>query len=270
MRSCRLPAWLKPAPDSMFAQLRRVGHQPEWQALNIIWSIWLFLTPLFTAVGPSYFWSLALGYPLFLMAFVLVHVRPYNETNTYVMALTLLASVSMPFNSSAWTYAVFACVYVPYFGSWRGSALKIVFIQVLMLVEAWWLGWPWFISAMLIGVCSSAGFGALSGRINTIKNASQLRSNEEVRRLAALAERERIGRDLHDLLGHTLSLITLKLELSRKLFDRDHDKARQEMVEAERVARKALAEVRAAVTGIRATDLAGELAAARLMLESSR
>ena len=269
MLSLPLPAWLKPAPDSMVAHMRRAGHQPQWQALNIIWSIWLFLTPLFTDVGPPFAWSLALGYPLFMLLFWLVHVRPYSETNMYVMALTLLACVSVPFNSTAWSYAVFACVYVPYFGSWRGSALKIIFIQALMLLEAWWLGWPWFISAMLVGVCSSAGFGALSGRINAIKNASQLRSNEEVRRLAALAERERIGRDLHDLLGHTLSLITLKLELSRKLFDRDHDKARQELIEAERVARKALAEVRSAVTGIRATDLAGELAAARLMLESS-
>jgi two-component system sensor histidine kinase DesK len=94
-------------------------------------------------------------------------------------------------------------------------------------------------------------------------------SHEEVRRLAATAERERIGRDLHDLLGHTLSLITLKLELSRKLFDRDSEAARREMEEAERVARHALAEVRAAVTGIRATDLAAELASARLLLESS-
>lgn len=269
MTAVPLPAWLKPAPDSIVAHMRRSGRKPEWHALNIIWSIWVFLTPLFTKVGPEFVWSLILGYPLFLLLFALVHVRPYGETNLYVTALTLLACVSVPFNSTAWTYAVFACVYVPYFGSWRGSALKIIFIQALMVMESWWLGWPWFLSAMMVGVCSSAGFGSLSGTINAIKNASQLRSNEEVRRLAALAERERIGRDLHDLLGHTLSLITLKLELSRKLFDRDHDKARQELIEAERVARKALAEVRSAVTGIRATNLAGELAAARLMLESS-
>jgi two-component system sensor histidine kinase DesK len=102
------------------------------------------------------------------------------------------------------------------------------------------------------------------------ETAAKLRlSHEEVRRLAATAERERIGRDLHDLLGHTLSLITLKLELSRKLFDRDHVAARRELEEAERVARHALAEVRAAVTGIRAANLAAEFASARLLLESS-
>jgi two-component system sensor histidine kinase DesK len=64
-------------------------------------------------------------------------------------------------------------------------------------------------------------------------------------------------------------LITLKLELSRKLFDRDPEAARREITDAEKVARHALAEVRSAVTGIRATDLAAELASARLLLEST-
>jgi len=114
------------------------------------------------------------------------------------------------------------------------------------------------------------------GTIINVEHASQEKdaalalSQEEVRRLAATAERERIGRDLHDLLGHTLSLITLKLELSRKLFDRDPAAARRELEDAEAVAREALAQVRSAVTGIRATDLAAELASARLLLESAQ
>ncbi len=106
-------------------------------------------------------------------------------------------------------------------------------------------------------------------RVSEAKNAELQLSHDEVRRLAATAERERISRDLHDLLGHTLSLITLKLELSRKLFDRDAEAARREIVEAEKVARYALAEVRSAVTGMRATDLAVELASARLLLGAS-
>src|SRR3546814_9754830 len=92
------------------------------------------------------------------------------------------------------------------------------------------------------------------------KDAALQLSHDEVRRLAATAERERIGRDLHDLLGHTLSLITLKLELSRKLFERDPTASKRELEDAEAVARNALAEVRCPVTGIRAADLAAELA----------
>ena len=103
--------------------------------------------------------------------------------------------------------------------------------------------------------------------LNQQKDAALQLSQDEVRRLAATAERERIGRDLHDLLGHTLSLITLKLELARKLHDRGDVRARLEIGEAEAIAREALAQVRSAVTGIRASDLAGELASARLLLE---
>src|SRR3546814_16835994 len=74
-------------------------------------------------------------------------------------------------------------------------------------------------------------------------------SHDEVRRLAATTERERIGRDLHDLLGHTLSLITLPLALSRRLIDRDPVEARIKIAEAEKGARTALAEVSCGVTG---------------------
>lgn len=260
---------IAPAPDSMLYHMRRSGISTKFYMLNVLWSIWVFLTPLFTPVGPAYWWSLVIGYPVFLLLFTLVHVRPYGETFFYASALAVLACVSMPFNSAAWTYGVFACVYVPYFGSLRASAMKIVMIELLLALESWWLGWPWFVPLIMIGVCTSSGFGSLMGRISMIKNAAQRLSQDEVRRLAATAERERIGRDLHDLLGHTLSLITLKLELSRRLFDRDHDAARHELEEAENIARKALAEVRSAVTGIRATDLAAELASVHLMLESS-
>jgi two-component system sensor histidine kinase DesK len=94
-------------------------------------------------------------------------------------------------------------------------------------------------------------------------------SHDEVRRLAALAERERIGRDLHDLLGHTLSLITLKAELANRVFERDPVAARREIADVERVARDALTQVRRAVTGIRAAGFAAELASAKLLLESN-
>lgn len=264
-----VPGWLRPAPDSMVAGIARSGFRPKLQALNLLWSVWVFCAPIFMPVGPAYFWSLLIGYPVFLLLFALVHVRPYAETAYYVCALVLLASVSMPFNPAAWSYGVFACVYVPYHGSRLSSFMWLAAVELLLLAIGFWLGWPWQMLLILLGVCTSAGLGALVGRINAMKNTAERMSRDEVRRLAANAERERIGRDLHDLLGHTLSLITLKLELSRKLFDRDPDRAQRELCEAEKVARHALSEVRAAVTGIRATGLAGELASARLMLGTS-
>ncbi|HEX4911872.1 MAG TPA: sensor histidine kinase, partial [Permianibacter sp.] len=86
-----------------------------------------------------------------------------------------------------------------------------------------------------------------------------LRQQEEIEYLAGLAERERIARDLHDLLGHTLSLIALKAELARKLLDRDPARAKTEVADIETAARDALQEVREAVAGYRGSGLQQEL-----------
>src|SRR5205814_6582017 len=91
-------------------------------------------------------------------------------------------------------------------------------------------------------------------------------SQDEVRRLAQVAERERIGRDLHDLLGHSLSVIALKSELASKLFTRDSAAAAREIADVERIARESLGQVRRAVAGMRALGLRAELANARLAL----
>lgn len=100
-------------------------------------------------------------------------------------------------------------------------------------------------------------------------NAELRLAHEEIARLAKVAERERIARDLHDLLGHTLSSITLKSDLASRLAARDPVRAEREMTEVARVSREALREVREAVRGYRTRDLAGELAAVREMLRAA-
>lgn len=94
-----------------------------------------------------------------------------------------------------------------------------------------------------------------------------LLAQEEVQRMAKTAERERIGRDLHDLLGHTLSVIVLKSELASKLAASDPPRAAQEIRDVERISREALAEVRSAVQGYRSGGIGRELAEARQTLE---
>jgi len=140
--------------------------------------------------------------------------------------------------------------------------------RALFGIEAWLLGnsGPGLASVMLPGflLALTALYTAYTGR----QKMELRRSNEEVMRLATLAERERIGRDLHDLLGHTLSVVALKSELARKLIDRDIDAARTEIAEVERVARDSLQQVRTAVSGIRSTALSAEIVAATALLEA--
>ena len=69
-------------------------------------------------------------------------------------------------------------------------------------------------------------------------NSKLRKANEEIEHLAKVAERERIARDLHDVLGHTLSVITLKSELAGKLISRDPARAGKEIHEVEEISRK--------------------------------
>jgi two-component system sensor histidine kinase DesK len=145
----------------------------------------------------------------------------------------------------------------------------LVLAGSLLLLEGWLLHYPWQVTGTIAAMTFIIGLIVNVERTSEEKDAELRLSHDEVRRLAATAERERIGRDLHDLLGHTLSLIALKSELANKLFDRDPTGAKREMADVERVARDSLAQVRRAVTGIRAAGFAAELASAKLLLESN-
>lgn len=94
-------------------------------------------------------------------------------------------------------------------------------------------------------------------------------TRDEARRLAVVAERERIACDLHDLLGHTLTAVAVKADLAGRLIDADPVRAKAEVEDIRRTARSALADVRAAVTGMRSIRLATELAKARRALDSA-
>ncbi|MFF4618027.1 sensor histidine kinase [Nonomuraea jabiensis] len=101
----------------------------------------------------------------------------------------------------------------------------------------------------------------------TIRDAHD--GKEAKARLAVSEERLRFARDLHDLLGHSLSVITLKSELAAKLATKDPGRAAAEMAQVHRLAGDSLAEVQQAVHGYQALDLDEELAGARAALEAA-
>ncbi|HEX5700307.1 MAG TPA: sensor histidine kinase [Rubrobacter sp.] len=106
--------------------------------------------------------------------------------------------------------------------------------------------------------------------VRQVAAVAELRSaREELARLAVSEERLRFARDLHDLLGHSLSLITLKSELAGRLLPAEPAKAATEVHDIEGVARQALSEVREAVAGYRRPTLDEELAGASEMLEAA-
>ena len=101
------------------------------------------------------------------------------------------------------------------------------------------------------------------------RNVELVRAEEENARLAVADERNRFARDLHDILGHSLTVITVKAELANRLLDVDPERARAELADLERLSRDALADVRRAVEGYRDLTLPGELARAREALRAA-
>jgi len=266
-----LPAWLRPAPDSRIACEIRLGKSPWNEAVHLAWSVWVFITPLFSG-GYTLRWAVLtlLSYPLFLLLYARCLLAPRRVAWRSALAMVALSMALLAWYPAGISYFIFGCVMLRMGGqqSALGYLLQLALLNVAFVGLAWWIGYPWQSMVWIPAMTLVIGMVVNVERSAQEKDAEIRLSHEEVRRLAATAERERIGRDLHDLLGHTLSLITLKLELSRKLFERDPAGSRRELEDAEAVARHALAEVRSAVTGIRAADLAAELASARLMLES--
>jgi two-component system, NarL family, sensor histidine kinase DesK len=110
---------------------------------------------------------------------------------------------------------------------------------------------------------SIVGVAAIAGRLLIEANQQLSQAREQIARLAVGEERLRFARDLHDLLGHSLSVIALKSELAGRLIHRAPGLAAHEVEDIEKVARDALREVREAVAGYRQPTLAAELAGAR-------
>jgi two-component system, NarL family, sensor histidine kinase DesK len=102
-----------------------------------------------------------------------------------------------------------------------------------------------------------------------VRNTQLVAAEQENKRLAVDEERNRFARDLHDILGHSLTVITVKAELANKLIDVDPGRARTELADLERLSRDALADVRRAVEGYRELTLPGELARARTALAAA-
>jgi two-component system sensor histidine kinase DesK len=116
---------------------------------------------------------------------------------------------------------------------------------------------------------AAAGIAALFGaqawrRVTLLRELHETR--QELAKVAVVDERNRIARDLHDLLGHTLALASVKLELTERCFDKDAPRARRELADARAVVRDSLIEVREVVTGYRRPSLGNQLVSARRLL----
>ena len=207
-----------------------------------------------------------------LVAFLLLYFNGYWRGGLNLLwnisGLVTLALLWMPFNASALVFFIFAAGFTGAVGPPKIGRRVLVTMSAIVLVCGWALHLHWTWSLITLTFSWIVGATNIYFSEMSRKNAHLRRTREEAEQLATLAERERIARDLHDILGHTLSLITMKAELARKLSDRGDARAADEIADVERISRDALRQVRESVEGYRQTGLAGEVARARVVCQT--
>jgi two-component system sensor histidine kinase DesK len=186
--------------------------------------------------------------------------------------------------------ALFALTFLlfPWLGWDIAGAWTYVGVIIGMCVFPWRLTWPLIVGLGALALATSVATEGLTensfwqpaiivsislmmaafGRTTAAMN--QLRATQaQLEELAVERERGRVARDIHDILGHSLTVITVKSELAGRLVDADPERAKAEIAEVETLARGALADVRVTVAGVRGVTITGELAAARAALAAA-
>jgi two-component system sensor histidine kinase DesK len=241
----------------------------------LFWVVYLgffFMDPVMSHASRQIWLLDIFGAVVFLILYLGLFVLENPYTFVHIGGMVLLGLLYQPINGGACTFFIYAASMLPFCVETQSAAfLGLGAVGAIGAIDVLFqsgVGWSWrlFYSSlfpMIIGAGNT--FFAERNRMNR-----RLRkANEEIEHLAKLAERERIARDLHDVLGHTLSVITLKSELAGKLMDRDPQRAGKEIREVEEISRQALSEVRDAIRGYRAQGLAAELAHAKSTLETA-
>ncbi len=237
-----------------------------------VWLVYLptlFLTPFIRQDSTPVWVATGVVCAVFLPLYFRAHWARGKELLIIIAAIALLGLLLAPFNYSAFALFIYASSFAGNVRPTRVALMLIASLSVLVTIEATLAGLPflaWGWAVMFVWIV-----GGVNTHYATVRRSDVIlrRAREEIEHLATVAERERIARDLHDVLGHTLSLITLKAALASRLADRDPARAAEEIRDVERISREALSEVRAAVAGYRDAGLARETSNVRTMLQAA-
>ena len=203
------------------------------------------------------------------MYFAIFWVRP-PVTYLLVIGMAVMGISLARVNPGSSVFVIFCSSFLPWiFNKTRHALVALITLLAVVGADAAFFHAPmgfWVASIVVpIGVCGSNLYFA-----EKVRSDTKLRmAHEEIEHLAKVAERERIARDLHDVLGHSLSLIIVKATLAGKLLEKYPEKAKSEIADIEKVSREAIAEIRATLRGYSNYKLSEELQRAKAALGSA-
>lgn len=257
-----------------------VSDQPtdgtRW--MRFLWLVYLgslLFQPAFNPTAGLFDWAVVVGLIVVFLPLYFASFHPADDRRLLLLvaAMAALGLAGSLLNSGASVFLIYAAAAAAYLAPVKRGVLVIAalvaLVGIILIISPTPMPWrlfahaPAFVFTIVVGAASI--FDAERDRAERRLR----RADEEIERLATLAERERIARDLHDLLGHTLSVIVVKSELAARLAELEPARAAGEMRDVERIGREALSEVRAAVAGYRAQGLRGEVESARRALDAA-
>lgn len=260
----------EPQPDKGTRDTQNPWERYGW-IMAAIWLVFLMfpLTSAFT-VETTWVWrSLAIAA---ILAFAAVYVYGFirigrTETRAQVnrfgwqciaVLVSLALATSLVIGLSALNMVTFVIAFAMFslpLAAALGIGVVGIAFAVLVPLAMGVLGETWFFIPILfmVGVAT-----AVSRVLEQRGTAHQ----EIAGAMALVAERERVARDVHDVLGHSLTVVTIKAELAQRLVDADPERAKAELAQIQSLTREALAEIRATVAGLRVARLGDEITSA--------
>jgi two-component system sensor histidine kinase DesK len=241
-----------------------------WALYSVLYFGFFFIDPIESHASALVWCFTLLATAAFLVLYFGLFWVSRKQALLHLAAMVLLGVAFAKYNGGATTFFIFAAACGPFIVDTEADGIKIL---LTVEVAAGLTCWAFHLNGWFLLFANGLAFVIGASNIHFAQrnrtNKKLLRAQNEIEHLAKVAERERIARDLHDVLGHTLSVIILKSELAGKLMDRDPQRAGNEIREVEQISRQALSEVRDAIRGYRSRGLETELAQAKSTLETA-
>jgi two-component system, NarL family, sensor histidine kinase DesK len=222
-----------------------------------------YIIPLFTVRFSAWqYLSMLSALLLFLGCYFWAYRCSRHNMHWPIAGIVLVAALITPVNPGSIAMFAYAGFFIGFAYSLKRYLLLItLLLALLVLLElALTIHWNLFL-IMGIPIVLAVSFLGRAEQAKLRQRLAEQQSGDEIKQLATMVERERIGRDLHDILGHTLSSIILKADLAEKLLARQQaEAAQQQLTELSQIARDALSQVRQSVSGYKHQGLTAEVA----------